>query len=69
MTAGEEHKGGSTTAQGDIINRKQAVTCRNYTIRGLFGLACIYPGEQIPVGAANPEELQYLPAGQGWQPE
>lgn len=37
MTAGEEHKGGSTTAQGDIINRKQAVTCRNYTIRGLFG--------------------------------
>lgn len=37
MTAGEEHKGGSTTAQGDKINRKQAVTCRNYTIRGLFG--------------------------------
>lgn len=25
---------------------------------------CVYPGEQTPVGAASPEELQYLPGGQ-----
>lgn len=32
-------------------------------------MAYVYPGEQIPVGAANPEEPQYLPGGQGSQPE
>lgn len=30
--------------------------------------ACVYPGEQTPVGAASPEELQYLPGGQSSQP-
>lgn len=27
----------------------------------------IYPGEQNPEGVARPEELQYLPGGQGSQ--
>lgn len=29
----------------------------------------VYPGEQSPVGAASPEELQYLPGGQSSQPD
>ena len=29
--------------------------------------AFFYPGEQTPVGAASPEELQYLPGGQSSQ--
>lgn len=32
-------------------------------------VSCGYPGEQIPVGAASPEELQYLPGGQSSQPD
>lgn len=31
--------------------------------------ACVYPGEQSPVGAASPEERQYLPGGQSSQPD
>lgn len=37
--------------------------------QGAVWVACVYPGEQIPVGATNPEELQYLPEGHGSQPE
>lgn len=31
--------------------------------------ACVYPGEQSPVGATSPEERQYLPGGQSSQPD
>lgn len=31
--------------------------------------SCVYPGEQNPEGAANPEEPQYLPGGQRSQPD
>lgn len=31
--------------------------------------AFAYPGEQTPVGAASPGELQYLPGGQSSQPD
>lgn len=38
-------------------------------LKYVFGQACFYPGEQTPVGATSPGELQYLPGGQSSQPD
>lgn len=71
-TEGEaEHKGGLIIDHGDRIKQKRDVIS---FIVGEDDEVCVqfarvYPGEQTPVGAASPEELQYLPGGQSAQPD
>lgn len=48
-------------------NNREARSNQTERIFNLSANMFIYPGEQNPEGLARPEELQYLPGGQGSQ--
>jgi len=67
-----EHKGGLIIDRDTALNTNRMSylswsVCEHDEVCVHF--ASVYPGEQTPVGAASPEELQYLPGGQSTQPD